>query len=791
MSSSTGSDPMKPLESMGARRTAVLAAGASRAVADRALRAAREWLRAPRAWVCLFLCAASVAAFVVIAKAHAWLCDDAFISFRYSDNIVSGFGAVFNRGERVEGYTNFLWVLELAAMKWATGIRLPVGSEVLSVTYTVLTILLAIALAARPSRAESARREWAVVATMAFLLTERGFGVWTTSGLETRQFTFFVLFGLALIGEWGDHRAGRVLGSVAFGLAELTRPEGLMLAVVGIGGFFLERLLSRRWSFRAFLEVAAPAVLMVGLHFVWRYWYYGDWLPNTYYAKHVRPWWDMGARYIGTFAIESGAYLLLPLAVFGAALRFRRARFGFLAYGLVAIVAECQYIAQIGGDHFEFRPFDFFWVPLSVGAGEAVVWVGHAVGRRTRPWAGAAVGTVLFVTALAHGRVLEHAQWRVAHTRLDRDSTIGMVVHVHPEVTPEAYVLPTVKALLPIYDEWLTALARRSIGLRHQEHKIFYRIMHGAYGAYHRYDDGHRMPPDTVMAHGNIGAVSYGLRSVTIIDHFGLTDRTIARNPVTRPNEYRVMAHDRGPPPGYLEARGVNIWIEAFATSLEQARYAEYVLELAPGAAYMPFRSAKKAWVKSAFAGMAVWGDFFAPGPAEQTELWEGNAKWRGHRVLGSFDGAAKSAAADAGLEGWQAIQLNGVRPVVSGPQGSQRPIEGQVGAGLLDSFGADLKDEATGAWVSPPFTPERGDSLLFLVAGGASDGVGVSLQSGGETVATYRGRNDERLRPVRVDLAPYEGKPLTLRVFDDARGGWGHVIADHFVLARAVHGGP
>ena len=47
----------------------------------------------------------------------AWsLTDDAFISFRYVRNLLEGHGLVFNPGERVEGYSNFLWVPELAAI---------------------------------------------------------------------------------------------------------------------------------------------------------------------------------------------------------------------------------------------------------------------------------------------------------------------------------------------------------------------------------------------------------------------------------------------------------------------------------------------------------------------------------------------------------------------------------------------------------------------------------------------------------------------------------------------------
>ena len=37
-----------------------------------------------------------------------WVCDDAFISFRYAKNLSEGSGLVYNPNEFVEGYTNFL-----------------------------------------------------------------------------------------------------------------------------------------------------------------------------------------------------------------------------------------------------------------------------------------------------------------------------------------------------------------------------------------------------------------------------------------------------------------------------------------------------------------------------------------------------------------------------------------------------------------------------------------------------------------------------------------------------------
>ncbi len=49
--------------------------------------------------------------------------DDAYISFRYAANYLTGHGLVYNYGERVEGYTNFLWVMLLALLKGVFGIN--------------------------------------------------------------------------------------------------------------------------------------------------------------------------------------------------------------------------------------------------------------------------------------------------------------------------------------------------------------------------------------------------------------------------------------------------------------------------------------------------------------------------------------------------------------------------------------------------------------------------------------------------------------------------------------------
>jgi hypothetical protein len=47
----------------------------------------------------------------------AGLVDDSYIFLRYAENFASGHGPVFNPGERVEGYSSPLWMVDGGASK--------------------------------------------------------------------------------------------------------------------------------------------------------------------------------------------------------------------------------------------------------------------------------------------------------------------------------------------------------------------------------------------------------------------------------------------------------------------------------------------------------------------------------------------------------------------------------------------------------------------------------------------------------------------------------------------------
>src|SRR5207249_9160233 len=74
--------------------------------------------------------------------------DDAFISYRYAANLAHGLGLVYNPGERVEGYSNFLWTLLMAVVVLLGG-RPEDWAPFLGAVFAAATLVLLIGFAQR------------------------------------------------------------------------------------------------------------------------------------------------------------------------------------------------------------------------------------------------------------------------------------------------------------------------------------------------------------------------------------------------------------------------------------------------------------------------------------------------------------------------------------------------------------------------------------------------------------------------------------------------------------------
>ena len=713
---------------------------------------------------------------------YLFVCDDAYISFRYCRNLLLGHGLVFNPGEYVEGYTNLLWVLELAGIWGLTGIRPEVASVPLSWLYTLGTAWLVVRMALRtPFRGWEKAIAWAA---LAMWVTNRSVAVWTTSGLETRQFTFFVTLGLYALTRWRDGRPWLVLGSTAYGLALLTRPEALLLGPAAIAWFGWDAWRQRRLTLGSLLEVSMPFAAITVSQFVWRFLTYGELLPNTYYAKAVRPWWDAGATYLAVAGVEHALWWVLPLAILGTWARWGRGDAAHVAIWLW-LIPDALHLARIGGDHFEFRMLDTWWPVLYVAAADGIAWIAARQGRAgldPARW-----GKGLLGATVAIGLAIPVAHDIQAFQRRGYTETSKLAVEITPWNSPWVYLIPPNLLWIDRYNAASRWLADHSIATRARTHQGFAALMVGWYGPYGAWEGADLFPADALAATAAIGAYSYFLPDVPVVDRQGLTDHTIARTPVTRTDEQRRLAHDRRPPEGYLEARGVNLDVRPFErTLLAGLGRAQVVVQLGPEA-FMPLRDTAPGWAEEAFPRhevhrLADHADALRPGgpPAREptTRFTHGVVEWGVDRWLGRFDGED---------EGWTVAGDHRVMLPVGGTRIAQARVRGFEGASLVNSWHPVDRDEPKGTLRSPSFEAEANQALTFLVGGGDRDELGVFLLADGTVVGSWRGKRDQKLRRVVVPLERWAGSSLAVEIRDHSGKGWGHVLADAVSLVSPI----
>lgn len=281
-----------------------------------------------------------------------WMLDDAFISFRYAHNFASGHGIVFNIGERVEGYTSFLWVVILAFFD-KLGVNIVIVSKILGYLFSLGTILLLLFF---PRKGKHISLEQILSALI--LATCGAFAVWGTSGMETMLFTFlltliFLLFERSITSP--NPKMYLALGFLA-ALAALTRPEGVLIFLTLLLLMNLYPLLAkRRVEIRNLIRFIVPFVAIFGGHLLFRYLYYHDFLPNTFYDK-VGSGLDQylrGLRYTKQFFIAVFA-TLIPVTLWLIPC-FRRLKENIIKHfslfsALTIIGVFTLYIIYVGGD---------------------------------------------------------------------------------------------------------------------------------------------------------------------------------------------------------------------------------------------------------------------------------------------------------------------------------------------------------------------------------------------------------------------------------------------------------
>jgi arabinofuranosyltransferase len=355
-----------------------------------------------------FIVAGTSALLFWLARRYDFFCDDAFITLRYAQNVAHGAGAVYNAGERVEGYTSLTWML-LAALFAKLGLPLPGSVQVLGALAGIglLTATFALWRRLHPERPAFGALALAAVAVSAPT------AAWTMGGLETPLFSALLTWAVVLASNVasGSRRSHACALGVVLGAATLTRPEGMLVS--GALGVPLAVLLARDKAGRvAFALTVTTALAIVGAHVAWRMHYYGYPLPNTFYVKSSGDTLllcERGLRYVAFAASELGPALLAAI-LFGVLAPVRestanadvhdsttasaqRGRSAIVWTARLLLPAYVAYVVVIGGDFLDLYRFFAPLLPLALVLATSALLV--RVESRSNRTVAVALGAVL------------------------------------------------------------------------------------------------------------------------------------------------------------------------------------------------------------------------------------------------------------------------------------------------------------------------------------------------------------------------------------------------------------
>ena len=336
--------------------------------------------------------------------------DDAFITYRVARNLASGFGPVFNPGERVLSITTPGYMLLLAASSFISR-----DYVALAMLWNGLALLALGALLIDASRAGPQRHApalGALAATVAVALTLSNTLLKAAVGMETPLYLAALLAVFAAyrraLQELAHSQRWLLATAAAAAVAFLLRPDGLLAGLV-VGLHWLAT--RRRVPWRALglgLLLALPWVL-----FAWAY--FGSPLPNTLAAKISqglpdRAWqwgnllWTLGREWLAANPLAAG------LAVAGAALALRPSALAAPVNAQVRRLMLLWVVLYIA-IHVALRVRGYFWyylpllpvVALLAGDGAAGVvrwlasWRAHGpVQRVAGPLLAAGLALALF-----------------------------------------------------------------------------------------------------------------------------------------------------------------------------------------------------------------------------------------------------------------------------------------------------------------------------------------------------------------------------------------------------------
>ena len=368
---------------------------------------------------------------VIDGTRYFLLDDDMMISMRYARNLAEGNGLVWNPGERVEGYTNFLWTVVMAGIHLLPHSDATIALLVKGVNFSLTAATLW--LSVRFVRLFAPRSLVVTPLLLVVMVTCADVLLWSVWGFEV---ALLGLLNLVFLYRLARDRHD-VLTYLPLALIPLTRGDGVYV----FAGNALVALAMSRDAKRTFLYLALAGLPTVG-HFLFRHAYYGEWLPNTYYLKvyGLEEPYKRGSIYARNFLVHYA--VVLALAAASALSILRTDRRGLIPIG--AVLPTLGWVVLVGGDMFVWYRFFAHVMPVVfVFAAAGVVILGRGLMGQ------AAWTAVLFIVSFPLVRPLDRLVF--LDTNGDPLDQIQVAMLIKKNARPDSSVAVITAGIVPYF----------------------------------------------------------------------------------------------------------------------------------------------------------------------------------------------------------------------------------------------------------------------------------------------------------------------------------------------------
>jgi hypothetical protein len=289
---------------------------------------------------------------------YAWIMDDAYVYFRYVDNLViHRVGLVYNAGEFVEGFSSPFWIIMLTPLRMLKMNYWTLTRSTGILSYCVFWVLAVIINRKMSGLREEKKNSFILNLPLIYLTFSYSVIAYFTSGLESPLVLVSAAVYAAVILFPSSSLLQLVMGLTPLIRHELIIPYGICLLWL----FYKNRKIP--------LAAILSCVISLGVYLTFRVWYYADLFPNTFYLKD-EVWILQGLKFLYDTLLPNDTLPYLIFMLFAMLIVRKKGEQLFLKERLMMILVALPivlYVIKIGGDprHFRYLAFPYSLIVFS------------------------------------------------------------------------------------------------------------------------------------------------------------------------------------------------------------------------------------------------------------------------------------------------------------------------------------------------------------------------------------------------------------------------------------------